>query len=106
MEDNYPTGEGDCISLKYILDKDDENSNFARKYIKTYCEFPPIIKTQKTRWLNKWITENYPTMDPIYSSLIKMINENEDYSIFFEEANSYNWLCYIEIYNKDEKKIN
>ena len=95
FEDNYPTGEGNLISLKKKLDIDDEDSAYLEKIIKTYYEFPPIIELEKNRWGKKW--DIYPIKPPILSSV-----ENDLHKVYKDEAGQYTWLCYVEL-NKCEK---
>lgn len=90
FEDNYPTGEGDVISLKTKFDIDDKDSDYLRSIIKTYYKFPPIIKLPKNRWGKKWDT--YPTKPPILSSV-----EKDNYQVYKNEADNYTWLCYVEL---------
>ena len=90
FEDNYPTGDGDKISLKQKFDVDDGRSDYLRTVIKTYYEFPPVVKLQKNRWNKEWDT--YPTKPPILSSV-----EKDLYRIYKDEAHDYTWLCYVEL---------
>jgi len=90
FEDNYPTGEGDVISLKQKFDIDDEDSSYLRTIVKTYYEFPPIIKLEKNRWKKEW--DGYPTKSPILSSV-----EKDLYQVYEDEADNYTWLCYVEL---------
>ena len=91
FEDNYPTGQGDCYSLKQAFDTDD--AQYLKENLKIYYEFPPIFKTEVTRWGDKW--DNYPTPSPLY------VPNGEGYetwmALFLGEATSYTWICYVEL---------
>jgi hypothetical protein len=93
FKDNYPTGQGDCISLKQSFDKDDDVSKFLKKHIEIYYEFPPIFKTDKSRWGDDWNELNYPTQIPIFKDL----KGNEKYNLFYTEADSYTWIAYVKL---------
>jgi hypothetical protein len=62
------------------------------KIIKTYFEFPPVFKTQTTRWGDEWNDENYPTEKPLLD-----LSEKNNFEIAFNEAKSYTWICYVEL---------
>ena len=93
FEDNYPTGQGDCISLKQSFDKNDDVSKFLRENIEIYYEFPPIFKKDKTRWGDDWNNSNYPTADPIFTN----VKGNEKYDIFYNNADGYTWIAYVKL---------
>jgi hypothetical protein len=63
-----------------------------KKLIKIYYEFPPVFKTEKTRWSDDWNDEDYPTPSPLYSELSK-----GDLRLFHEEAIYYTWICYVNL---------
>jgi len=88
FEDNYPIGQGDCISLKHLLESNSPLS--LRKQIKTYWEFPPVNLSSHVRWGDKWNDDLYPTQTPIFNSI------ELQYKIFSDEAQSYTWICYLE----------
>ena len=92
FEDNYPTGQGDCISIKQTFDSDNDDCKFIRQHIKTYYEFPPIFIKENTRWGDKWSQEKYPTKDPLFTKL-----HDNKYKLFFDEADTYTWIVYIEL---------
>lgn len=82
FEDNYPLGQGDCLSLKKIKDSGGDLVG-----VKKYYEFPPVYKTLQTRWNTLW--SQYPTSKPIY---------NDDCpAIFKDEAMAYTWMCVVEL---------
>lgn len=92
FEDNYPTGQGDCYSLKQAFDRDDEDAAYLRSILKVYNELPPVFKTEKTRWADMWSEEKYPTPEPLYKSIKGMT-----FGFFLNEATHYNWMCYVEL---------
>jgi len=93
FEDNYPIGRGDCISLKQILEEDNDTSNFLKEHIEIYCEFPPVFKRKKTRWGDNWDDENYPTENPLFNQL----ENNEKYKLFYDDAPGYTWIAYVKL---------
>lgn len=91
FEDNYPTGKGDCYSLKQALDKRGADAEYLKDTLKTYYEFPPVFKTELTRWKDNWSA--YETPEPLYHP-----NQYEKWmDCYFKEAQSYTWICYIEL---------
>jgi len=105
-EDNYPSLQGDVLSPKKILACQDyiiykNGSNQINKFsyvdytkflefVETYQELPPIFKLEKTRWGDDWDIKNYPTEEPLLSN-----DKKNEFDIFYKEAASYTWLCYI-----------
>lgn len=75
FEDNYPKGVGNCVSLK----QHPEFRDFE------YVEFPPIYKTELTRWGTPW---TIVTPAPV-------LTDPADFPEFYEEAQSYTWICYV-----------
>tara|TARA_X000000368_G_C23007382_1_gene701855 strand:- start:16 stop:729 length:714 start_codon:yes stop_codon:yes gene_type:complete len=93
FEDNYPIGQGDCVSLKQLLEEDNDTSNFLKEHIEIYCEFPPVFKRKKTRWGDNWDDENYPTENPLFNQL----ENNEKYKLFYDDAAGYTWIAYVKL---------
>lgn len=93
FEDNYPIGHGDCVSLKQLLEGDNDTSNFLKEHIEIYCEFPPVFKRKKTRWGDNWDDENYPTENPLFNQL----ENNEKYKLFYDDAVGYTWIVYVKL---------
>lgn len=85
FEDNYPVGQGDCVSLKTILETGGQESDVVKEYLSHYMELPPPVKLDKTRWGDAW--SNYPTPEPL-------ITEDNDGSCYFDGAENYTWICY------------
>ena len=107
FEDNYPPNQGDCYSLKKILEQkkyvkdinskkewfnpSEEDFTLLNNLIKNYEEAPPIFKSEFTRWGDLWDKE-YKTQLPLLNS-----SDIEKYDIFYQECKSYTWLCYVEL---------
>jgi hypothetical protein len=105
-EDNYPLLQGDILSPKkilacqdYIIDKGGRRSVHRFSYfdyekfdncVKIYQELPPIFKTKETRWGDEWEENRYPTKPPLLTE-----DRKKEYPVFYEEANSYTWICYM-----------
>lgn len=105
-EDNYPSNQGDCLSIKKILenkkyvidsagvrnwyDSNPEDNKYLVSIIDTYFEFPPIIKPSHTRWGDLW-DSNYETKLPLYDELPFEIFKYEN------EMKDYTWICYVRI---------
>ena len=95
FEDNYPIGEGDCLSLKKVYEDDSISvfpgvvaNELLDKLIKVYHELPPIFKHELTRWKKPW-----PLQTP--SSLLKDVTH--EYQKIYSDDRGYTWLCYAEI---------
>tara|TARA_Y100000996_G_scaffold389189_1_gene349406 strand:- start:1778 stop:2542 length:765 start_codon:yes stop_codon:yes gene_type:complete len=109
FEDNYPVGQGDCVSLKTILDTDfidysnkelDKSKvhimahyqDLTKHLLKTYYEFPPALVNEKTRWGDDW--SNYPTPKPLFTFDELAERGLESY---IEDYQNYTWICYAEV---------
>jgi len=107
-EDNYPLQQGDTYSPKKILSMRDYTMDYAGRrtlhrpsfydydrlnnILDTYQEMPPIFKIEMTRWGDVWDNENYPTREPLLSQ-----SERNKFPLYFEEADSYTWICYMRL---------
>jgi hypothetical protein len=105
-EDNYPSNQGDCLSLKkirenkrYVIDKaghksyytiNQEDFEYLNHITETYIEFPPVYKPEHTRWGDMW-DKNYETPDPIFTVIPDDIVE------FESELKDYTWFCYLKL---------
>ena len=70
------------------------NKNDARMlqtHLETYFEFPPVIKTETTRWGDPW-DDSYPTPEPLLKE-----PEKPSHRPFLEEAKWYTWICYAKL---------
>lgn len=90
FEDNYAVG-GDCHSLKKAL-LDPIQGEYLRQNLKVYQELPPIFKPMMTRGGTPWPHKDYPTPEPLLTSV-----EEEWQQIFLDEAMYYTWMCYVEL---------
>ncbi len=122
FEDNYPAKQGDCYSLKKAFQHAGLTlnpsarglKNFIKKILKPqkaniikpnsldavhlnnelsiYYEFPPVFKTEQTRWKDDWNENDYPTPEPLYSDI------SEEYlRLFRQEAIYYTWICFAKL---------
>jgi hypothetical protein len=118
FEDNYPPYRGNCYSLKTAFMNEGIRPNLKERLKKTlgrrntfshvlpnkihskylernidiYYEFPPVFKTELTRWGDAWDEVIYPTPEPLLK------NVSEDYQqIYLDEAKSYTWICYVKL---------
>ncbi len=74
------------------VEKSENHFKNLNKIIETYFEFPPVFKTQYTRWGDLWDAKNYPTKEPLLTD-----EYIEKYKNIYQESNSYNWMCYIKL---------
>lgn len=95
FEDNYPRSQGDCISLKAMLEDTELKGNMATNLLEIYCEMPPVHKVSKTRWGDPWTSDEYPTPEPLLRSIVECPPRALD--CFIAEAQDYTWLCYAKI---------
>ncbi len=93
FEDNYPRGQGDCVSLKTVLEEGKEDSLLVKDYLDTYYEFPPVVQGETTRWGDSWCKDSYPTHDAL------LTERTEDLKDYFEEYQNYTWICYARMKN-------
>lgn len=138
FEDNYPSTQGDCYSLKKAfasvgfqpvgsqpkstqksfsrkifnklaslsginynfltpqyettsIQPNNFDSRILQKNLDIYYEFPPVIKTEQTRWGDEW-NGTYPTPKPLLKQSLKASQD-----IFLDQATSYNWICYAKL---------
>ena len=68
------------------------DAEYLKNNLEIYYEFPPIFKSELTRWGDSWDQENYPTPEPLLLSL-----EKDYQQIFKDEAVYYTWMCYAKI---------
>ncbi|HSA33829.1 MAG TPA: hypothetical protein P5077_08895 [bacterium] len=142
FEDNYPTTQGDCYSLKKAfahagfepafskgkiketatwgrlkerlaermgitpitltpqydsvkVHPNEHDAKMVEKNVEVYCEFPPVIKTVKTRWGDDWDEAVYPTPDPV--TTVEDISKDPRLEAFVKEATAYTWICYVRL---------
>jgi len=92
FEDNYPIKQGDFYTLKRVFQINTDDAMYLKKELNTYYEFPPVFVREKTRWGDKWEEPEYPTSVPLFKTI-----EDESLRLFYEEAQSYTWICYADI---------
>jgi len=69
---------------------------FLEKNISEFIEFPPLYKSQLTRWGDSWNDENYPTSEPVLGEISEEeINSSDDF--YKSECKSYTWICYLKL---------
>ena len=73
------------------IQPNDFDSRMLHKNLDIYYEFPPVIKTEQTRWGDEW-NETYPTPKPLLERPIK-----PSQNVFLDEAMSYTWICYAKL---------
>ena len=69
-----------------------EDADYLKSLLEIYYEFPPVLKKEKTRWLDDWDENYYPTPEPLFSNA-----EHDFLKIFEEEAIFYTWICYAKL---------
>lgn len=98
FEDNYPPGQGDCLSLKKVFESSSQYpviprinaKDYLPKIIKSYSEMPPIYDLEKNRWGEEWNTHG------MNEPLLK--DTNQSYSqTFLEGMDQYTWINYVEL---------
>ena len=95
VEDNYPPGVGDQLSIKKILEGEEEYNEQRNKilsFIKVYYEFPPIFSSRLTRWGNPWNT--YSVKNPLLDA---SYHTKENYKIYSDEYYDYTYFGYVEV---------
>jgi hypothetical protein len=68
------------------------DAKYLRQNLGVYYECPPIFKAERTRWGDRWDEENYPTPEPLLSSV-----EHSYLQRFKDEAMWYTWMCYVRL---------
>ena len=68
------------------------DAKYLRQNLEVYYEFPPIFRAERTRWGDCWDDENYPTPEPLLSSV-----EKEYQQKYKDEAVYYTWMCYVKL---------
>lgn len=63
-----------------------------RRNLEIYCEFPPVLKTARTRWGDEWREPAYPTPPAVLGEV-----ERAGQRVFLDEAMDYNWICYARL---------
>ncbi len=92
FEDNYPPGQGDCVSLKQTFARRGALASVLQKHIEIYQEFPPVIQTATTRWNTPWTPDTHPTPPPLLDR-----PREAAHAVFQDEAQAYTWICYVRL---------
>ena len=96
FEDNYPEGQGDCISLKKVLEFPESYSilpdftakEYLERVLDSYQELPPIFNLETSRWNTSW--SSYRSNPPLLDS-----DDNEELNVFKKEMDQYTWINYV-----------
>ena len=97
FEDNYPEGQGDCVSHKKIFEfpekyhvlPDYSAAEYLTKVVKLYQELPPIFSLDKTRWGTSW--SSHRSNSPLFEESV------EKFQVFKNEMDQYTWINYLEL---------
>ncbi len=68
-----------------------EDALWIQTHANDYYEFPPIYKSEVTRWAWPWNEPMFLTPPPLLTDF------EERYRIFHDEAQTYTWLCYVRL---------
>lgn len=69
----------------------DFDSRMLHRNLEIYYEFPPVCRSEKTRWGADW-KDSYPTPEPLLERPLK-----PSQNVFLDEAMSYTWVCYAKL---------
>ena len=98
FEDNYPPGQGDCMSLKKAFDENAKlevipnilASEWLKTVIDVYYEMPPIFDLQENRWGLPW--DVYGSNEP----LLQKVSEHY-HQTYYDDMSQYTWINYLEL---------
>jgi hypothetical protein len=107
FEDNYPTGKGDCYTLKTaaeggaypVMDgfqsyqASTYNWRRAQAFFETYEEMPPVCIPERTRWGDEWSPSRFETRAPLFADRADPAIPHQ----FLDNAAAYTWLCAIKL---------
>jgi hypothetical protein len=79
-------------SAPQVIPSGDEDARWLQANLVTYCEFPPVVKPETTRWNDAWTDDAYPTPEPLCDP-----NDRACPAVFRDEARDYTWLCYVQL---------
>ncbi|GGZ85774.1 hypothetical protein [Novosphingobium arvoryzae] len=105
FEDNYPTGKGDCYTLKTAseggsfpipdsfnsYERSDYNWRCAKRFFEFYEEMPPICIPEQTRWGDIWTQDKFHTRAPLFADP----RDPHVAAQFLKDAGAYTWLCIV-----------
>lgn len=75
-----------------IILPNSDDAAYLKNTCKVYYEFPPIFKTELTRWNDAWVDFEYPTPLPVLNAIAEPYQQ-----IFKDEAQFYTWFCYVQL---------
>lgn len=75
-----------------IIEPNSLDADHLKNVLDIYYEFPPVIKTEYTRWKDEWDDANYPTPKPLFSK-----TSLEYLKLFHQEAVYYTWICFAKL---------
>lgn len=98
FEDNYPPGQGDCLSLKKVFESPEDvfvlpklkAKDYLPLIVTSYHEMPPIYDLNKNRWGEPWLAHGMNK--PLHEVADQPYSET-----FFEGMDQYTWINYVEL---------
>jgi hypothetical protein len=70
----------------------DIDAKYLMQNLEVYYEFPPVFRVEQTRWGDIWDNDNYPTSEPLLTTVDRKYQQ-----IFLDEAKFYTWMCYLKL---------
>ena len=80
-----------CCGFQNIL-PNKADAYYIKNNLDTYITFPPLYKSERTRWGDLWTDDKYPTATQILSD-----EDDDKFDIFKKEATAYTWICYVKL---------
>jgi len=68
------------------------DAQFLERHLDVYYEFPPVFRTENTRWGDAWTDAVYPTPAPLLNRVTHPAHQ-----VYLDEATSYTWICYAKL---------
>lgn len=98
FEDNYPQGQGDCMSLKKAFNQNAKHeviptilaSDWLKNVIDVYYEMPPIFDIPLNRWGLLW--ETYSSNKPLLEDISEQYHQ-----VYYNDMSQYTWINYVEL---------
>jgi hypothetical protein len=98
FEDNYPEGQGDCLSLKKIFENNKYQilpgmvaNEYLERVVDCYGEFPPFFRLEKTRWNTDW--NSHRSDEPLLDT------DDTRFDVLRSDMDQYTWINYLELKN-------
>lgn len=70
----------------------DADARMLREHLEVYCEFPPVVRADNTRWGDEWDDARYPTPETLLGEASEPWRQ-----VFLDEAQFYTWMCYARL---------